>query len=251
MESDNMKFKLVGNQFYEVSSRYGVTDSVHLTPHRGIDLVMESGTKLFSPADGVIEKIVDYGSNNIGKGLMIKTREGETVIMGHMSDTSQVHVGQEVHTGDFVGLSGNTGHSTGAHLHLGLKDSTGSFINPDKYVNNQSVADRFIDNGKINMYHNENLDGKNLFEFLNSWRKDGFFHAMYGKDFFEVTKDFLKELGHDIGMFIVGNSDLFFLLPAILLMFATFIVGRNKYSKYIIPLFFGYFVTSILHKLYM
>ncbi|UUV46404.1 M23 family metallopeptidase [Bacillus phage vB_BanS-Thrax3] len=240
-----MKVKLNGNSFFEVSSPFGSIDSVHKTSHTGIDLIMEEGTKLYSPVDGIVEKVVDYGNQNIGKGVIIKTNQGETVIMGHMSDTSATQVGEELSRGEFIGLSGDTGFSTGAHLHVGLKDINGNFINPDKLLN---------DNYKRMLNSTESLnpiEDKNLFQFINDWRKEGFFNAMYGKDFFDVMKDTFIEFFRDLGQFILQNSDLFFLLPAIVLMFATFFIGKNKYSKFIIPLWMGYFVTSILNKIYM
>lgn len=240
-----MKVKLNGNSFFEVSSPFGSIDSVHKTSHTGIDLIMEEGTKLYSPVDGIVEKVVDYGSQNIGKGVIIRTNQGETVIMGHMSDTSATQVGEELSRGEFIGLSGDTGFSTGAHLHVGLKDINGNFINPDKLLN---------DNYKRMLNSTESLnpiEDKNLFQFINDWRKEGFFNAMYGKDFFDVMKDTFIEFFRDLGQFIVQNSDLFFLLPAIILMFGTFFIGKNKYSKFIIPLWMGYFVTSILNKIYM
>lgn len=240
-----MKVKLNGNNFFEVSSPFGSIDSVHKVPHSGIDLVMEEGTKLYSPVDGIVERVVDYGNQNIGKGVIIKTNTGETVIMGHMSDTSASEVGEKLSRGDFVGLSGNTGHSTGAHLHLGLKNEDGNFINPEGMFDN---------NYKNILSNTESLnpiEDKNFIQFLNDWRKEGFFKAIYGKDFFEVMKDTFIEFFRDLTQFIVDNADLFFLIPAIILMFGTFIIGRNKYSKFIVPLWMGYFVSSIVHNLYM
>lgn len=92
-------------------------------------------------------------------------------------------------------------------------------------------------------------DFKNMMEFFDDVKENGLFHAIYGKSFFDVCKDFLKEFFHDLGVFILGNGDLFFLMPAITLMFITFLIGRNKYSKWIVPLWFGYFVTTVFHKL--
>lgn len=240
-----MRVKLNGNDFFQVSSPFGSIDSVHKIPHSGIDLVMEEGTKLYSPVDGFVERVVDYGNQNIGKGVIIKTNTGETVIMGHMSDTSQVHVGEELSRGEFVGLSGNTGRSTGAHLHVGMKDADGNVINPEGLLN---------DNYKRLLSSRESLnpiEDKGMIEFLNDWRKEGFFHALYGKSFFEVMKDTFVEFFRDLTQFIVDNADLFFLIPAILIMFGTFLIGRNKYTKFIVPLWFGYFVSSIVHNLYM
>ncbi|MCB5367008.1 M23 family metallopeptidase [Collinsella aerofaciens] len=135
-----MEVKLNGNGFFRVTADYGDIDSVHPTSHTGVDLAMDCGTPLKSPANGVIERIVDYGNENIGKGIIIRTNEGEHLILGHLSDNSRVHVGQTVRTGDFIASSGTTGHSTGCHLHVGLKDSNHHFIDPHKYFNDYSIA---------------------------------------------------------------------------------------------------------------
>jgi hypothetical protein len=243
-----MRVKLNGNDFYDVSTRFGVIDRLHSKPHSGIDLVMPSGTELHSPVDGIVTKIMDYGSKNVGKGIEIKTDSGESVIMGHLSDF-KVHEGQTIHEGDLVALSGNTGHSTGAHLHLGLKSEDGSFINPKPLLEETSLKERFLNNGKVDSYQNQNIQDQSFWEFLKEWKEEGFFQAMYGDSFFNVFKDFMSELGHDIGVFILNSGDLIFLMPAIILLFATFMIGKNKYTKYIIPLFFGYFVTSLLGQL--
>jgi murein DD-endopeptidase MepM/ murein hydrolase activator NlpD len=137
-EGKEMEVKLNGNGFFRVTSHYQAIDSAHPTAHTGIDLAMKCGTELHSPTNGIIEKVVDYGSQNIGKGIIIKTEEGERLILGHLSDNSSVHVGQNVGVGDYLGLTGTTGNSTGCHLHIGLRDgSTNKFLNPDKYFNGQ------------------------------------------------------------------------------------------------------------------
>lgn len=65
--------KFNGGKIYEVSSKFKELDSWHIKPHSGVDLIMNSGTKILSPTDGVIEKVVNYGNENIGKGIILKT----------------------------------------------------------------------------------------------------------------------------------------------------------------------------------
>jgi murein DD-endopeptidase MepM/ murein hydrolase activator NlpD len=96
--------------------------------HKGIDLAMPEGTELRAIAEGVVDRVYD-GSGAIGKGLSIRFDDGTRAIYGHMSDVS-VGVGDKVGVGQTVGLSGNTGHSTGPHLHFGLRDSDGSWLDP-------------------------------------------------------------------------------------------------------------------------
>ena len=246
-----MKVRLNGNDFYEVSSPFGDISNIHPNGHTGLDLVMETGTILHSPVDGVVKKVVDFGSENIGKGVYIETDDHQTVIMGHLSDF-KVHEGQSIHEGDIVALSGNTGHSTGSHLHLGLKDADGSFTNPEPLLTSSGEGQiswsNFLDNGKVGRYQT-NVSDKGILEFLNDWRHEGFWMAMYDKPFSQVLGDFFKELGHDILLFFLSNGDLFFLLPAVGIFLGTWLIGRNKLTKWIVPLLMAYSTSRVFYHL--
>jgi Membrane proteins related to metalloendopeptidases len=111
-----------------ITSKFGSVDAVHKIPHKGIDIAVPEGTKLHSIADGVVDRIYD-GTGTIGKGLSVKFPDGSRVIYGHLSEV-KAHIGELVQKDEIVGLSGNTGHSTGPHLHLGLKDSSGHWLDP-------------------------------------------------------------------------------------------------------------------------
>jgi hypothetical protein len=123
-----MKFKL--------SSEFGVMEEVRGNiPHSGIDLAMPEGTELRSIFNGIVEKVYD-GSGKIGEGVKIQTEDGQHLIYGHMSDV-KVHVGDKIHEGDVIGLSGNTGLSTGPHLHFGMTDQSG-LIDPTPFADKVS-----------------------------------------------------------------------------------------------------------------
>lgn len=111
-----------------ITSKFGSVDAVHKTPHTGVDLAMQEGTPLRALGEGVVDRIYD-GTANIGKGLSIKFDDGTRLIYGHMSDV-KARIGEHVHAGEIIGLSGNTGHSTGPHLHLGMKAPDGSWLDP-------------------------------------------------------------------------------------------------------------------------
>jgi hypothetical protein len=116
-----MKFRLTG--------KFGELSPVrNMQPHSGIDLAMPEGTTLRSIADGVVDRVYD-GTGLIGKGLSVRMPDGTRAIYGHMNEV-KAHVGDHLNAGDIVGLSGNTGNSTGPHLHFGLKDADGSVIDP-------------------------------------------------------------------------------------------------------------------------
>jgi hypothetical protein len=116
-----MKFRLTG-KFGEFSP---VRD---WQPHSGIDLALPENTTLRSIADGVVDRVFD-GTGLIGKGLSVRMPDGTRAIYGHMNEV-KAHVGDRVNAGDIVGLSGNTGNSTGPHLHFGLKDADGAVLDP-------------------------------------------------------------------------------------------------------------------------
>lgn len=116
---------------FRLSSKYGALEDIREAPHTGIDLAMPEGTELRSLFDGVVEKVYD-GNGNIGNGIKITSDDGTSTIFGHMKEVV-INVGDKVKAGEFIGLSGNTGNSTGPHLHFGmLKD--GAFIDPSEFA---------------------------------------------------------------------------------------------------------------------
>ncbi len=98
--------------------------------HTGIDIAMSSGSPIYA-ADG--GKVVYVGYNG-GYGMMIKINHGENIetIYAHLSKY-YVSVGDKVFKGEKIGLSGNTGTSTGPHLHFEVR-KLGTPIDPKKYL---------------------------------------------------------------------------------------------------------------------
>ncbi|MBV6523820.1 murein DD-endopeptidase MepM [Ursidibacter maritimus] len=86
-----------------------------VAPHKGVDFGLPVGTPIIAPADGVVEHVA-YQAN--GAGRYIKLRHGGqyTTVYMHLS-RQLVRPGQTVKKGERIGLSGNTGRSTGPHLH--------------------------------------------------------------------------------------------------------------------------------------
>ncbi|PJG83329.1 murein DD-endopeptidase MepM [Caviibacterium pharyngocola] len=98
---------------FNPARRHPVTGKVR--PHKGVDFAMPVGTPIIAPADGTVEKVA-YQANGAGRYIMIRHgREYQTVYM-HLSKPL-VKAGQSVKRGERIALSGNTGRSTGAHLH--------------------------------------------------------------------------------------------------------------------------------------
>lgn len=85
------------------------------SPHKGVDFSLPIGTPVIAPADGVVEKVA-YQANGAGRYIIIRhSKEYQTVYM-HLSK-ALVKAGQNIKKGQRIALSGNTGRSTGPHLH--------------------------------------------------------------------------------------------------------------------------------------
>ncbi len=85
------------------------------TFHRGIDYAVPTGTTVKAPANGVVVEI----GTDAKLGKFVSINHGNKVIskFGHLSDNNVVQQGQLVTAGQAIAKSGNTGNSTGAHLH--------------------------------------------------------------------------------------------------------------------------------------
>lgn len=89
--------------------------------HKGVDLApMEHNAPVYAAADGVV--ITHYpacygGHPTYGVCVVIKHADGYYTLYAHM-DSTAVREGLEVKKGDFIGRTGNTGVSTGEHLHF-------------------------------------------------------------------------------------------------------------------------------------
>lgn len=99
--------------------------------HSGVDFGVPVGTPIYAVADGVIEGVGDTDAQckgvSFGKWVFIRHTNGLATTYGHMSATSAIK-GKEVKRGELIGLSGNTGHSTGPHLHLTVYAGQGAEV---------------------------------------------------------------------------------------------------------------------------
>ncbi|WP_172369548.1 M23 family metallopeptidase [Sporosarcina jiandibaonis] len=123
-------YRLVDNKVYRITSEFGAMEPVREGQHTGIDLAMDVGTKLRSITNGVVIEIYD-GSGSIGKGVRIVDGDGRSYIYGHMSKVT-VKEEQYLQQGTLIGESGNTGNSTGPHLHFEVWEN-GVAIDPKEY----------------------------------------------------------------------------------------------------------------------
>ena len=101
------------------------------TYHKGVDWATPTGTPVYASCGGTVAK-AGWGSG-YGYVVYINHEDGRQTRYGHLSKVL-VSAGQKVKQGDKIALSGNTGVSTGPHLHFEILIN-GSQVDPLKYLN--------------------------------------------------------------------------------------------------------------------
>lgn len=118
-----------------LSSRFGYRKSPFTGErefHKGIDIAARKSAPIVSPADGIVSVIGwDHG---FGKTMYIKHGYGLVTIYGHL-EKILVKKGQHVKRREKIALVGNTGRSTGPHLHYEIR-LNGVAVNPFSYILN-------------------------------------------------------------------------------------------------------------------
>lgn len=112
---------------HRFSSGYGMRNG---RPHRGADFAAPVGTPILAGADGV----VTYAGwlSSYGKLIKIRHSNGYETRYAHLNKI-RVKVGQRVSRGQRIGDMGNTGRSTGPHLHYEVRKN-GNAVNPMKFI---------------------------------------------------------------------------------------------------------------------
>ncbi|QFT84368.1 Murein DD-endopeptidase MepM [Halomonas sp. THAF12] len=142
---------------YPFSGHYRISSSFNLrrhhpvtgriSPHKGTDFAMPSGTPVDAPADGRVELVGNHPL--AGRYIVIRHDNGYKTRYLHLSKPL-VSRGERVTRGERIALSGNTGRSTGAHLHY------------EVMVNNTQV-----DAMKVELPEHQGLSGDALVAFQN------------------------------------------------------------------------------------
>src|SRR5690554_1240777 len=116
-----------------------------VSPHRGTDWAMPIGTPVVAPADGRVEKVSNHPL--AGRYIVIRHDNGYSTRYLHLS-RALVNRGDRVSMGERIALSGNTGRSTGPHLHY------------EVIVNNTAV-----DAMRVELPESQSLEGELLVAF--------------------------------------------------------------------------------------
>jgi murein DD-endopeptidase MepM/ murein hydrolase activator NlpD len=100
--------------------------------HYGTDLRINIGDSVLSAFDGKV-RIIDYEARGYGHYVVIRHNNGLETVYAHLSQVL-VSLDQNVKGGELIALGGNTGRSTGPHLHFEMR-YLGNALNPASIVN--------------------------------------------------------------------------------------------------------------------
>jgi len=118
-------------KFAHVTSRFGMRFHPvleYLKAHQGVDYAAAVGTPVWSVADGTVTVAGNTGTG--GNTVCVRHRNGfETCYLHLSSYGAGVRSGSRIAQKQVIGYSGNTGRTTGPHLHFAMKRN-GAFVNP-------------------------------------------------------------------------------------------------------------------------
>jgi murein DD-endopeptidase MepM/ murein hydrolase activator NlpD len=110
--------------------------------HTGLDFTADIGTEIYATGDGVVESIESKFSG-YGQHVIINHGFGYESLYAHMSRVA-VRPGQKVRRGQIIGYVGNTGTSTGPHLHYEVMKN-GEKVDPSFYFYSDITPEQYED----------------------------------------------------------------------------------------------------------
>lgn len=136
------------NDFIEISSGYGWRKHpIYGTPlfHDGIDISAELKTNVYATMSGRVVEIT-YSKTGYGNRIVIENSGGFETLYAHLGNKMSVREGQFVVKGQLIAVTGNSGLSTGPHLHYEIR-KFGQLKDPLGYIytymtNNQQLASK-------------------------------------------------------------------------------------------------------------
>jgi murein DD-endopeptidase MepM/ murein hydrolase activator NlpD len=109
--------------------------------HEGMDFTAPTGSDIYATADGVVSEIENNPNRGYGNMVLIDHGYGYETLYAHM-ESIKAKLGQHVKRGDIIGVVGNTGLSTGPHLHYEVRKN-GKAVNPINFYFNDLTPDEF------------------------------------------------------------------------------------------------------------
>lgn len=145
--------------------------------HYGIDLPLTVGDSVVSAFDGIV-RITQYERLGYGNYIVVRHKNGLETLYGHLSKTL-VKVGDEVKAGQLIGRGGNTGRSTGPHLHFEVR-YMGNPIDPEEFFDfeNKEI--------KMDVFHMH----AGVFDYLSEAKKITYHRVRSGDTLSGISKKY-------------------------------------------------------------
>ncbi|MGX1564933.1 M23 family metallopeptidase [Streptomyces sp. NPDC055506] len=129
---------------YKLSASFAQNGGMWQSTHSGQDFAVPSGTQVVAAHGGTVVKAGGNGAGDgpaYGNAVVIKHGNGTYSQYAHLSKVT-VNVGQIVKTGQEIAKSGNTGNSSGPHLHFEIRTTAnyGSAVDPVKFLRAKGVT---------------------------------------------------------------------------------------------------------------
>ncbi|WP_409470477.1 M23 family metallopeptidase [Streptomyces sp. HC307] len=129
---------------YRLSASYAQAGGMWQSTHSGQDFAVPTGTRVVAAHGGTVVKAGGNGAGDgpaYGNAVVIKHGNGTFSQYAHLARVD-VKVGQIVATGQRIALSGNTGNSSGPHLHFEIRTTAnyGTAINPVAFLRAKGVT---------------------------------------------------------------------------------------------------------------
>jgi murein DD-endopeptidase MepM/ murein hydrolase activator NlpD len=126
--------------------------------HFGTDILLRTGDTVRCAFDGIV-RVAQYDRHGYGRVVIVRHADGLETLYGHLSKTSVAPL-QRLKAGDMIGRGGNSGHSTGSHLHFEIR-----------YRSEAIDPETIVDFGTGRLKTDTLPLSRNAFEYLTELRK--------------------------------------------------------------------------------
>lgn len=134
-EAERPKVVLPLTSDYHITARFGSAGRMWSRRHTGLDMATSSGSSVRAVADGTIVSATWAGS--YGWRVIVRHTDGTESWYCHLSHFEQRS--GKVKAGDVIAASGNTGNSSGPHLHLEIRPDGGGPVDPYDWLADHGV----------------------------------------------------------------------------------------------------------------
>jgi murein DD-endopeptidase MepM/ murein hydrolase activator NlpD len=135
--------------------------------HYGIDLKVNVGDSILCAFSGKV-RIIDYEGRGYGNYIVVRHDNGLETVYAHLSAVLVTH-NQKIKAGELIAFGGNTGHSTGPHLHFETR-YLGNAINPANIIDFKTkltIDDSYLITKRKSFYYQRELKAVHTSKYYN------------------------------------------------------------------------------------